>query len=158
MKKKIIIYGGSSYISRELIKCFEKDDVYFIIFCRKKDEILKFFQDTKIDSKSFKIFEVDLLDLNSNIEIIEKFNKDIDGLIWISGLTGDPILEFNNTTLESNELVVGGFVINIGNEITKPQETDTMIFIVKILVILITCKLIEGSSTGNNKYFIIISE
>ena len=96
MKKKIIIYGGSSYISRELIKCFEKDDVYFIIFCRKKDEVLKFFKDTKMDSQSFKIFEVDLLDLNSNIEIIEKFNKDIDGLIWIPGLTGDPILEFNN--------------------------------------------------------------
>ena len=80
MKKKIIIYGGSSNIARELIKFLKKDNVYFIIFCRKKDQVLEFFQDEKIDNESFEIFEVDLLNLSSNIEIVRKMKNDIEGL------------------------------------------------------------------------------
>ena len=37
MSKKILIYGGSSLISKELINIFSKKNYSFIIFCRKAE-------------------------------------------------------------------------------------------------------------------------
>ena len=39
MRSKIIIYGGSSLISKHLFAEFYKDNYEFIVFCRNKEKI-----------------------------------------------------------------------------------------------------------------------
>ena len=87
--KKILIYGGSSLISKELISIYYKEDYNFIIFCRKKELVLSYLVDLKLDNNKFKIFDIDLIDLQKNLELISKLEDNIDGVIWISGYTGD---------------------------------------------------------------------
>ena len=48
----------------------------------------------KLENLEIKIFEADLLDLKSNISFIEKFENNILGLIWVSGFTGNPDVEY----------------------------------------------------------------
>jgi len=130
MKKKIIIYGGSSNIARELIKFLKKDNVYFIIFCRKKDQVLEFFQDEKIDNESFEIFEVDLLNLSSNIDVVRKMKNDIEGLVWIAGSSGDPILEFNNDKECENNIKINFLhPIIIINKIISKLDVNKKTFV-----------------------------
>ena len=121
MKKKIIIYGGSSYLSREIIRILSKKNYYFIIFCRNKNDVLKYLDEVKIISTHYEIWEVDLLDLNKNIEIINKFNEDIHGLIWIAGKTGDPKKEFENIDICIDNLKINYVnpIVIINKIITK---------------------------------------
>ena len=133
MKKKIIIYGGSSYLSREIIKILSQDDYYFIIFCRNKKDVLSYLDELNIISVSYEIWEADLLDLNKNIQIIDKFNKDIVGLFWVAGKTGDPKKEFENTDICINSLNINYLnpVVIINKIITKFQsDLDQKKFIV----------------------------
>ena len=81
----IIIYGGSSLISKKLLEILSKDFNQFIIFCRKKNIVQQYISEKKLDNLEIKIFEVDLLDLETNLSIIEKLENNICGLIWISG-------------------------------------------------------------------------
>ena len=90
----IIIYGGSSFISKELLKILSKDFNQFIIFCRKKSIIQQYIYEMKLENLEIKIFETDLLDLETNLSIIEKLENNISGLIWISGFTGNPDEEY----------------------------------------------------------------
>ena len=41
---KIIIYGGTSYISRELLKILSKKFSKFIIFCRNQEIVKKYIE------------------------------------------------------------------------------------------------------------------
>ena len=90
----IIIYGGSSLISRELLKILSKNYNQFIIFCRKKSIVQRYIYEMKLENLEIKIFETDLLDLEANISIIEKLENNISGLIWVSGFTGNPDEEY----------------------------------------------------------------
>ena len=93
-KNSIIIYGGSSLISKELLKILSNDYNQFIIFCRKKIIVQQYIDELKLENSNIKLFEVDLLDLEENISIIEKLENNISGLIWVSGFTGDPDEEY----------------------------------------------------------------
>ena len=92
----IIIYGGSSYISKELLKILSKDFNQFIIFCRNKNVVNRYISELKLENFEIKIFEADLLDLKSNVSFIEKLENNILGLIWITGSTGNPDEEYLN--------------------------------------------------------------
>ena len=44
----IIIYGGSSLISKELLKILSKDFNKFIIFCRKKNIVQQYISEINL--------------------------------------------------------------------------------------------------------------
>jgi len=101
-----LIYGGSSLISKELISIYSREDYNFIIFCRKKESVLSELSNLKLDNNKFEIFETDLIDLQKNLEYISKLDDNIDGVIWISGYTGDPAKEMNDIELASNNIKI----------------------------------------------------
>lgn len=100
---KIIIYGGTSYISRELLKILSKKFSKFIIFCRNQEIVKKYIEEINNEKIKFEIYEVDILNLKKNYELIENLDKDIQGLIWLAGYTGDAEIEFqDNQKCEEN--------------------------------------------------------
>ena len=103
MKKKILIYGASSLISLELIKLLNKDVSKFFLFCRDKNEIEIFLKNNNFDIEKFSIFEVDLLDIKKNLEIIDHM-ENIDGVIWVAGFSGNTEEEFKNLDLSEKNL------------------------------------------------------
>ena len=106
MSKKILIYGGNSLISKELIKIFNKEDYDFIIFCRKSEVFFDTILSLNIEKKKFEIFETELEDLDNNLKLISELENNIDGVIWVAGYTGDPSEEFKDTQLCQNNLKV----------------------------------------------------
>ena len=106
MSKKILIYGGSSLISKELIKIFYEENYSFIIFCRKSDSFFNTISSLNIEKKNFSVFESKLEDLDNNLKLISKIENNIDGIIWVAGYTGDPSEEFNDTQLCQNNINV----------------------------------------------------
>jgi short-subunit dehydrogenase len=105
--KKIIIYGGTSEISLNLIKYYFHESEKFLIFCRVKNRFIKFLgkQNLNIDLlNKVEIFETDLVDLEKNLEIIQNFENEISGVFWISGYNGDSYNEYQNITRAKNNL------------------------------------------------------
>ena len=91
---------------------------------------MEFFQDEKIDNESFEIFEVDLLNLSSNIEVVRKMKNDIEGLVWIAGSSGDPILEFNNDKECENNIKINFLhPIIIINKIISKLDVNKKTFV-----------------------------
>ena len=100
---KIIIYGGTSYISQELLKILSKKFSKFIIFCRDQEVVKKYIKEINNEKIKFEIYEVDILNLKKNYELIENLDKNIEGLIWLAGYTGDAEIEFqDNQKCEEN--------------------------------------------------------
>ena len=110
--KKIIIYGGTSLISIELIIKFDNEVDEFLIFCRNKKKFINLIKDKDKNSlliNKIKIFEVDLLNLKENVELIKNLKQNYyDGVLFVSGETGDPELEF-----EDYELCLKNYKINL---------------------------------------------
>tara|TARA_Y100000590_G_C15654696_1_gene990173 strand:+ start:825 stop:1550 length:726 start_codon:yes stop_codon:yes gene_type:complete len=96
--KKIVIYGGTSLISIELIKKFSEETDEFLVISRNNLKLKE--KINEIDSniiKKIKLIQIDLLDLEKNIEFINNLNDHFyDGIIFVIGETGDPDLEFEN--------------------------------------------------------------
>lgn len=92
----IIIYGGTSEISCHLIKLYNHECAKFIIFCRNKNNFLNFLQNINFDINltKFDIFETNLLEIEMNLKIINKFESNISGIFWIAGMTGDANKEY----------------------------------------------------------------
>ena len=86
--KKILIYGGSSLISVELIRLLYNQIDKFVIFCRNKNKFIEEMSDLNFEISKFDIKEVDLENLKQNIEITESINT-LHGIYWISGFNGD---------------------------------------------------------------------
>ena len=128
-KKHIIIYGGSSLIAKELIIKLENDCDEFSIFCRNKSTVESY--TNYIKKIKINIYEVDLLDLEKNISIIENLNNDINGLIWISGFTGNAEKEFLDIK-EGEKNIRINFInpILIINKIIPKMVLDNNSFIV----------------------------
>ncbi len=96
---KIIIYGGTSEISLALIDMYIDECERLIIFCRSKKKFVELRKNIgNLNSENLKvqIFEVELNDLAKNLEIIDKMDNDISGIIWVAGYTGDGYEEFEN--------------------------------------------------------------
>ena len=76
------------------------------------------------------LYEVDLLDLNKNLELIKKLNNNISGVFWIAGKTGDSKEEYQNIKSAENNLKINFFhPILILNEISKNIIKDKNSFI-----------------------------
>ena len=106
MSKKILIYGGSSLISKELINILVKENYSFVIFCRKAEVFFNNISSLNIEKNKFDVFEADLLDLQKNFELISKLEKNLEGVIWVAGFTGDPLKEFDNIELAENNIKI----------------------------------------------------
>tara|TARA_B100000029_G_C17471389_1_gene922111 strand:+ start:96 stop:818 length:723 start_codon:yes stop_codon:yes gene_type:complete len=96
MKNKIVIYGGSSQISKFLFLEFYKDDCEFVIFCRNKRKVESHIETLKLDSSRFLVHCVDLEKLEDNLKIINEINYSINGVVWVAGSTGNPEKEIAN--------------------------------------------------------------
>ena len=118
--KKILIYGASSLISLELIKLLNKDVSKFFLFCRDKNEIEIFLKNNNFDIEKFSIFEVDLLDIKKNLEIIDHI-KNIDGVIWVAGFSGNTEEELKNLDLSEKNLKINFLnpILIINKTLTK---------------------------------------
>ena len=126
----IIIYGGSSLISKKLLEILSKDFNQFIIFCRKKNIVQQYISEKKLDNLEIKIFEVDLLDLETNLSIIEKLENNICGLIWISGFAGNPDEEYlDSKKCETNLRVNFLNPVLLINKIVPKMKTGKKSFI-----------------------------
>jgi len=88
--KHLIIHGGSSEISRELIKLLKNDFNEFTIFCRNKKKVDENINEFKNENLIINIVEIDLLNIEKNYIYIGKIKNKISGMIWVSGITGDP--------------------------------------------------------------------
>ena len=118
--KKILIYGASSLISLELIKLLNKDVSKFFLFCRDKNEIEIFLKKNNFDIEKFSIFEIDLLDIKKNLEIIDHI-KNIDGVIWVAGFSGNTEEELKNLDLSEKNLRINFLnpILIINKTLTK---------------------------------------
>ena len=94
--KHIIIYGGSSEISQELFGLLKDEFNEFTIFCRNKKKVEAYTKENKSENIIINIVEIDLLDLEKNYACIEKIENKISGIIWVSGVTGNPQEEILN--------------------------------------------------------------
>ena len=103
MKKKIIIYCSSSLISLELIKLLNQDVSKFFLFCRDRNEIELFLKSNNFDIEKFSIFEVDLLDIEKNLELVNQIEI-IDGIIWVAGFSGNTEEELKNLDLSEKNI------------------------------------------------------
>ena len=112
MRSKIIIYGGSSLISKYLFFEFYKDDCEFIVFCRDKEKTIQNIESLKLDKSRFDVHVVKLEDIEINIKIIDSLNFKINGIVWVAGHTGNPEKEIDNP-----ELVKHNYYINLVNPI-----------------------------------------
>lgn len=95
--KKIVIFGGTSEISLELLKIYSNETEKFIIFCRNKKKFLKLIGNLNysinIENKT-EIFETDLYNLEDNLKIVHNLENDISGIFWIAGYTGNGVEEY----------------------------------------------------------------
>lgn len=132
MKKKIIIYGASSLISLELIKLLNQDVSKFFLFCRDKNEIEIFLKNNNFDIEKFSIFEVDLLDIKKNLEIMDHM-ENIDGVIWVAGFSGNTEEELKNLDLSEKNLRIN-FInpLLIINKILTKMNLNSESFVVAV--------------------------
>ena len=130
--KKVLIYGGSSEISIELIKIIYKRTDKFIIFCRNKNILEKRLSELEYKIEKFEIHEVDLENLEKNLEIVKSINN-LRGIYWVAGFTGKPTIEFQNEKDCKRNINVNFFhpLLIINNLISKlEEENDSFLAVV----------------------------
>ena len=104
--KKILIYGGTSLISIELIKIYFKQNYEFIIFTRNKENFISRIRKLDLDEKKFELFELDLSNLQENLRLISGIKTNIQGILWIAGETGNAINEFQDLNLAKKNIEI----------------------------------------------------
>ena len=87
----------------ELIKLLNHDVSQFFLFCRDRNEIELFLKGNNFDIEKFSIFEVDLLDIEKNLELVNQI-KIIDGIIWVAGFSGNTEEELKNLDLSEKNI------------------------------------------------------
>ena len=70
--KHLIIHGGSSEISKELMKLFKNEFNEFTIFCRNKEKVDEYIDEIKNESIRINIVEIDILDIEKITFISKK--------------------------------------------------------------------------------------
>ena len=131
--KNIIIYGGTSQISINLINLYVNECEKIIVFCRSSEKFKNIFPNYNDLDKKIEIIEVDLTDLNKNLEIIKTFSQNISGIFWVSGFTGNAEIEYQNISKAKSNLKIN--LINpiiIINEISKKIIKNENSFIVAL--------------------------
>ena len=101
--KKFFIHGGSSLISKFLIEQFKDDFDELYVFCRNTDKTKAILNIENYQNKKFFFFQNDLEDLEMTLHDINKLPNDLDGVFWVTGVTGNPDKEYDNKSdLEKN--------------------------------------------------------
>ena len=96
--KSIVIYGGTSILSIEFMKKYNKEIDEFIVVCRNQKKLEKkiLIFDEKLKNK-IKIYQIDLLDIKNNLAFTNSLeSQSIDGLFFVMGETGNPELEIED--------------------------------------------------------------
>ena len=106
MMKKILIYGGTSLLSLELIKIYLKQSYEFIVFTRDEENFKSRVRKLGLDEKKFEIYEADLSNLEENFKFISGIKKNIQGILWIAGETGNALSEFQDPVLAKKNIEV----------------------------------------------------
>lgn len=128
--RKLFIHGGGSEITKFLIEFFSKDFDEFFIFCRDEIKTKKNININKFEEKKFFFYENDLRNLEITLNDIKKLPKDLNSVIWVSGFTGNPDLEYNDPNLISDNINVNYLNIIISlTELTKKIKVDQNNFI-----------------------------
>ena len=96
MGKKIFIHGGSSLISKFLIKKFKNETSEFYIFCRNIKKTKSIIGEENLNESKFYFFENNLENLEETFLDIDKTPDDFDGIFWVTGFTGDAKEELNS--------------------------------------------------------------
>ena len=131
--KKIIIYGGTSLISIQLINLYINELDEITVFVRDKKKFLylfkKYINRSDINIKKIIIIEVDIVDLKNNLKIMENLNNNYyDGLVFLVGSTGDPKKEFENYQLcEENYRINLLHPVYIINTLTQKIKNNSFI-------------------------------
>ena len=94
--KKFFIHGGSSLISKFLIEQFKDDFDELYVFCRNTDKTKAILNIEDYQNKKFFFFQNDLEDLEMTLHDINKLPNDLDGVFWVTGVTGNPDKEYDN--------------------------------------------------------------
>ena len=101
--KKIFIHGGSSLISKFLIEKFKNDFDELYIFCRNINKTKSILEVEKYSDKKIIFFENDLENIKKTTEDLNKLPDDLNGIFWVTGVTGNPDEEYNNpVNIEKN--------------------------------------------------------
>lgn len=96
MSKKIFIHGGSSLISKFLIKKFINETGEFYIFCRNIKKTKAIIGEENLKESKFYFFENNLENLEETFLDLNKTPDDFDGIFWVTGFTGDAQDELNS--------------------------------------------------------------
>lgn len=94
--KKILIHGGSSLISKSLIEKFLQEANEFYIFCRNVEKTKLILKIDQFKNIKFNFFENNLENLDETILKLNKIPNNIDGVLWVTGFTGNPQIEIEN--------------------------------------------------------------
>ena len=131
--KHIIIYGGTSLISKEILKILSNEFEQFTIFCRQKKIVEQYIHELNINHLKINFCEVDILNLEKNLSFIENLESNISGLIWISGSTGNADDEFINLTkCEENIRINFLNPVLLINKLVPKIKTENESFIVAL--------------------------
>ena len=132
--KKIIIFGGTSEISFELLELYSNETEKFIIFCRNKKNFFKLVEGKKkliINTDKIEIYETDLYNLDENLKIVHNFKNEISGIFWIAGYIGDGIKEYGETHQAKRNIKINFLnPVIILSEISKKMIKNKNSFIV----------------------------
>ena len=105
-KKKLFIHGGSSLITKYLIKklCFEFKEIH--IFCRDIKKTKSNIEIENFKDLQFYFYENELENIDQTLKDIDKLPNDLSGVLWISGYTGNPYREFEDEDLAKKNIDV----------------------------------------------------
>tara|TARA_B100000242_G_C43036850_1_gene483409 strand:- start:1036 stop:1761 length:726 start_codon:yes stop_codon:yes gene_type:complete len=106
MSKKIFIHGGSSLISKFLIKKFKHETSEFYIFCRDIKKTKLIIGNENLTESKFYFFENNLENLEETFEDLNKIPNELDGIFWVTGFTGDVQKELNSIEKASLNLKI----------------------------------------------------
>ena len=130
--RKILIHGANSNIAHEFIKLSKtRYDEYHLFIKSEQKHTYEFLSSAKIfiykaDLKSLeKTLEADLKSLEKTLEALNNLPNDITDIFWVSGYTGNSILEasdskailenvninFLNVVISINEILLNKFKI-----------------------------------------------
>jgi len=124
INKKILIYGGSSLISLELIQIYLRENYELIIFCRDQNSFLNKIKRLDLNTEKFTIYEADLTELEKNLKLVADIKSELKGIIWIAGETGNVDHEIENTNLAKKNIKINFLnpVLIINNLILKLKK------------------------------------
>ena len=123
-KKKLFIHGGSSLISKYLIKEFQNEFDELYVFCRNTEKTKLILECETFHNKKFYFFENDLNDLDLTLNDIEKLPNDLSGILWVTGYTGNADIEFED--IEKARLNLNVNFLNVTISLSKLSKKLTI--------------------------------